>query len=163
MEVSAYRRFCLALLGTSVVIATVGMTMYLRDPSMSVQPTLVHRTASVLTKSSVAPDPARDRRINEILDQFVAGFASEDTEMMRSVFPDMTRREARVMRSIRRRLGEGAAVRIGTRSLAAVTAETVDLDFVIFAQKPGEEQIRRLPFHATVRLHESGWQIDELR
>jgi hypothetical protein len=81
---------------------------------------------------------------------------------MRADFPTLTRREARVLKSIRRRMGNGAELQVGSERIIGVSRDVADLDFVILAKLPGVTDERRLPFHATVRHQNGSWLIDEL-
>ena len=155
------RRFALGLLVTAIVIAFVGVGFYIDDPT-PIQPTLVHQSASVMPVSDRVVDPARDGRLHAMLEHFVGALARQDESAMRTDFPNLTKREARVLKSIRKRMGDGAELRVGTTRIIGVSPSVADLDFVIMARLPGEPDERRLPFHATVRNQNGSWLIDEL-
>lgn len=155
------RRFALGLLVTAIVIAFVGFGVYIDDPT-PLQPTLVHQSASMLALEERVADAARDARLQRMLDHFVTALAREDEREMRVDYPGLTRREARVLKGIRRRMGDGAQLRVGSEQVIGVAPDVADLDFVIMARLPGEPDERRLPFHATVRLRNGEWRIDEL-
>lgn len=155
------RRFALGLLVTAIVISFVGFGVYFDDPT-PIQPTLVHASAAALPIGERVADAGRDARVHGMLEQFVAALAREDEGAMRAEFPNLTRREARVLKSIRRRMGEAAELRVGPATVIGVSADVADLDFVILAKLPGEPDERRLPFHATIRRGSGNWFIDEL-
>ena len=155
------RRFALGLLVTAIVISFVGFGVYIDDP-VPIQPTLVHQSASILPINERVLDAGRDAHVHKVLEHFVASLAREDETAMRTTFPNLTRREARVLKSIRKRMGDGAELRVGSERIIGVSRDVADLDFVILAKLPGEPDERRLPFHATVRNHNGSWLIDEL-
>jgi hypothetical protein len=155
------RRFALGLLVTAIVISFVGFGVYIDDPT-PIQPTLVHTSAAAMPASERVADAARDTRLHGMLEQFVGALARADEAAMRAEFPKLTRREARVLKSIRERMGDGAELRVEATSIIGVSADVADLDFVILAKLPGEPDERRLPFHATVRRTNGDWLIDEL-
>jgi hypothetical protein len=155
-------RFALGLLVTALVISFVGFGVYIDDPS-PIQPTLVHQSAAILPINERVVDTARDARVHEMLEHFVASLAREDEPAMRSDFPTLTRREARVLKSIRRRMGDGAELRVSNERVIGVSPDLADLDFVILAKLPGLADERRLPFHATVRNRAGSWRIEELK
>ena len=155
------RRFALGLLVTAIVISFVGFGVYIDDPT-PIQPTLVHQSASILPINERVMDAARDARVHDVIEHFVASLAREDEAAMREDFPTLTRREARVLKSIRRRMGNGAELRVGSERIIGVSRDVADLDFVILARLPGVADERRLPFHATMRNQNGSWLIEEL-
>ncbi|MGQ0562971.1 MAG: hypothetical protein ACT443_13995 [Gemmatimonadota bacterium] len=155
------RRFLVGLLASTIVIATVGFALYIKSPT-PLQPTFVHQSASVMAPGARVRDPERDRYIHDLLTHFVAALAEGDVAAMREDFPDMTRRQSRVLRSIRRRLDQASELEVASQRVIGLTKDLADVDFVIVARRPGEASERRLPFHATVRRRDGGWQIGEL-
>ncbi|MGQ0815435.1 MAG: hypothetical protein ACT4O1_13415 [Gemmatimonadota bacterium] len=155
------RQFAVGLIASTMAVALVGFVLYIENPT-PLQPSFVHQSGAAMPVRSRVADPERDRRVQAMLAHFVAALESQDEAAMRADFPAMTRREARLLRSIRRRLGEDAELDIGYERVIGVARDVVDLDFVIVANQAGRSDQRRLPFHATVRNRNGIWLIEEL-
>ena len=85
-----------------------------------------------------------------------------DDATMRAMFPSLTSRQGRVLRSIRSRLGQDASLSLSGDHITRATPDQIDIDFVIVAREPNDKTERRLPFHATVRDRKGSWVIETL-
>ena len=102
-------RFGLAIVSSAVLVASFAWAVHLAmPPETPLRPTvLTHESALLFEKAASAPE-AVDPEIHRVLTHFVAALERRDQAGMRTDFPTMTRREERMLRSIRARLGYDA-------------------------------------------------------
>lgn len=156
------RRFALALLSTALLVGSTAFVLYLDNPTTPLKPTvLTHQPASFFDESSTST-PNIDPALTGLLTHFVDALERRDQDALREAFPGMTRKDARLLRSIRARLGIDAQLSLGSirieRTLGGVTA----LDFVILSKQPYARGELSLPFHANVRDQGGRLQIEAL-
>lgn len=163
MYTTTFSRFGIALALTSLVIGLVGFAVYMDGPTLSLQPVRIHRHASTFEISSAGTsNDSRYAEARAVLVEFIDALERSDDSAMRAAFPEMSSREARILNSIRRRLGGGAELSITSDRLTASSAGQLDIDFVILAKVPDARTARRLPFHAALRSETERWVIATL-
>jgi hypothetical protein len=156
-------RFGIALAVSSLVIGFVGFAVYIDNPETPIKPALIHRHASAFEVSAAgSANDARYDQARAVLGQFIAAVSDDDDAKVRNMFPALTRREARSLESLRRRLGRDARLSVGEETLTNASPDQIDIDFVIVAKVPDSRTERRLPFHATVRDRQGSWVIETL-
>ena len=160
MDTTSFSRFGIALAATSLVVGLVGFGVYLDDPEITIQPAIIHRHAP--DTEMPGTHHARYGEARAALERFIDALADGDADGMRAQFPAMTSRDARVLNSIRRKLGQDAALSITSDRLTSAASNQVDIDFVLLGEAPNEGAARRLPFHATLRNDQGSWRIETL-
>ena len=154
----ATRRFGIAVLGSAILITGLAFTVYIRDPETTLQPSVVHGSTFFV---KAAEEEAVAPRTRTLLDAFVEALQREDEAALRSVYPRMTEKDAHVLRALRRRLGDGTALRATSVRLKSATPAEIQVEFAVVSSSEKPEEMR-LPFAATIRKIDGAWRIAEL-
>lgn len=157
-----WRRFGMAVIGASSVIAAVGLLLHIWDATPSLQAPAVPQSAALFEKASTPIHADNLVGVRMVVDQFVEALERQDEADMRRLFPAMTNREVRILLAIRKRLGDGAELRAETERMTSATGDAVQIDFAIRARQSGSDRERRLPFSATVSNDGGHWRIVQL-
>lgn len=156
------RRFGWALLGSALLVGSTAFVLYLDNPTTPLKPTvLTHQSASFFEKSS-STNPNVDPELTRLLSNFVDALERRDQDELRSHFPTMSRKDARLLRSIRARLGIDARLSLGPIRVERTVDGVTALDFVILSKQPYARGELSLPFHANVRKQNGLWRIEAL-
>jgi hypothetical protein len=105
---AAARRFGMAIVTSSLVIAGFAFIVYVRSPSDSLQPHLVSQSGL----SGAASRLTVDAQLASLLNTFAQALEREDDAALRSVYPTITPRDARILHQVRARLGTAAHLRV---------------------------------------------------
>jgi len=160
----AFKRFGWAIVASSLVIASVAALVFMRNPTDTLQPSVVS-TGGLFAGGRYAPT-AVIPEVGRLLDTFVGALEHDDQARMHATFPGMTPHDARVLRALRKRLGETAHLTVADAQLqrsSQVGALDANVQFVILSRKPEDREELRLPFTAHVRNANGHWLIVELR
>lgn len=156
------RRFGWALVSSALLVGSTAFVLYLDSPTTPLKPTvLTHQAASFIEKPPVT-NPNVDPALSRLLSDFVDALERRDQDELRNYFPAMSRKDARLLRSIRARLGIDAQLSLGPIRIEQTVAGVTALDFVVLSKQPYARGELSLPFHAIVRKHGSGWRIETL-
>ncbi|HEX6558049.1 MAG TPA: hypothetical protein VF021_01260 [Longimicrobiales bacterium] len=155
---AAARRFGIAIVTSSLVVALLAFVVYVRTPGGTLQPYFgTSQSAGFSSRSAVTPDA----RIPAVLNAFVEALQRQDDVAMRTFFPTMTARDARILEQLRKRLGPAADLTLRDLHVRPVDVDEVAEDFVIVANQPNGRELR-LPFAAVMHRQNDDWKIVEL-
>ncbi len=151
------RRFGWTVVVTSLLATGFALVVYERNPTTPLQPRLIAHDAAGMQKA--APQSGTGATtVRPVLDDFVAALERHDDAALQAVFPAVTTRDARILRSVRERLGEAAHLQVSSLRLVSATTQQVEAEFVILATG-GRQNELRLPFVATIARQEDTWKI----
>jgi len=154
---AAARRFGIAIVTTTVGIASFAFVVYMTSPGGTLQPRLLHES-SLAGAHATSPT---DTQLMAVLNSFVSALERDDDAGMRAAFPALTARESRILHQMRGRLGPAAHLSVVNAHARKLKANEVAEDFVIVASQPGGRELR-LPFAAVMHQQNQSWQIVEL-
>lgn len=161
---AVYRRFGWLLVVSCAFIAVGAFAVaYVENPHPTLQPMRIDSRSATAPLTKASDDAATTAPVQNILDVFVHGLANNDLTEMRSVYPELSRYDARVLRGIRRRMGTGAALHVESVRLKDARADRIDVAFAVVAETKTGDEALRLPFSATIRNTYAGWRIAAIR